>query len=119
MLPLHTLTVNAPASPAELPSIDGNYFEEAVLIRELLAEEPLTEAVYLHRLSGSIPADEPMRYAARDLIQRTDSMGRPLEWNDALWCRASTLARVGQPSRVASLVKKLRERHYGRRQPRT
>ena len=114
ILPLHTLTVKAPASPAEMPSIDGNYFEEAVLIRDLLIEESPVDAVYLHRLHHAFPADEPMRYAARDLIQRTDSLGNPLEWNDALWCRASTLARVGQRHRVASLVKELRKRHYGR-----
>ena len=115
ILPLESLTVNAPAAPGELPSIDGNYFEEAVLIREVLAAEPRDEAVYLHRLHGAVPADEPMRYAALDQIPRTDSLGNPLEWNDAMWCRASTLARVGQRSRVASLVKQLRERHYGRR----
>lgn len=118
MLPLHTLTVNAPGSPGELPSIDGNYFEEAVLIRELLRGESATEAVYLHRLHSVLLADEPTKYAARDEIQRTDSFGNPLEWNDALWCRASTLQRVGQHRRVESLARQLRERHYARRHAR-
>jgi predicted O-methyltransferase YrrM len=115
MLPLHSLPTNAPVSPGELPSIDGNYFEEAVLIRELLAKEPHAEAVYLHRLLDAVPADEPMKYASQDRIQRTDSFGNPLEWNDALWCRASTLQQVGQSRRVRSLVRQLRERHYPRR----
>ena len=116
ILPLHSLAVRPPASPGELPSIDGNYFEEAVLVRELLARESPAEAVYLHRLHGVLPADEPMRYASQDLIQRTDSFGKPLEWNDALWCRASTLQRVGDRKRVRELVRQLRQQHYARGQ---
>jgi predicted O-methyltransferase YrrM len=115
MLPLDSLQVNVPATSGELPSVDGNYFEEAVLIRELLAGEDPSEAVYLHRLHGVVDADEPMRYAPRDEIQRTDSFGNPLEWNDAVWCRASTLQRVGQRDKVRSLVRQLRARHYGAR----
>jgi len=115
MLPLDSLTVHPPAAPGELPSIDGNYFEEAVLLRELLAHEPPAEAVYLHRLHSVMPADEPMKYASQDLIQRTDSFGKPLEWNDALWCRASMLQRVGDRKRVKALVRQLRQRHYGNR----
>jgi predicted O-methyltransferase YrrM len=118
MLPLRSLAVNAPGSPGELPSIDGNYFEEAVLIRELLAGESPAEAVYLHRMHNVVAANEPMRYAPHDQIQRTDSFGNALEWNDALWCRASTLQRVAQRGRVQSLVRRLRERHYARRHAR-
>jgi predicted O-methyltransferase YrrM len=113
MLPLDSLQVNVPATSGELPSIDGNYFEEGVLIRELLAGEHPSAAVYLHRLHGIVDADEPTRYAPRDEIQRTDSFGNPLEWNDALWCRASTLQRVGQREQIRRLVRQLRARHYG------
>jgi predicted O-methyltransferase YrrM len=118
MLPLHSLAIHPPASAGELPSIDGNYFEEAVLVRELLAQESPADAVYLHRLHSVLAADEPMRYAPQDLIQRTDSFGKPLEWNDALWCRASTLQRVSDRKRVRALVRQLRQRHYGRGQGR-
>jgi predicted O-methyltransferase YrrM len=117
VLPLDSLTVNAGAVPGELPSIDGNYFEEAVLIRELLAGEAPTEAVYVHRLQGVAQADDPTRYALHDEIGRSDSFGNPLEWNDALWCRASTLQRIAHRDHIRSLVKTLRARHYraGRR----
>jgi predicted O-methyltransferase YrrM len=114
ILPLHSLAVNAPGSPGELPNFDGNYFEEAVLIRELLAGEAPSEAVYLHRLRDLTSADDAARYARRDEIQRTDSFGNPLEWNDAVWCRASTLQRVGERARVASVVKQMRARYYAR-----
>lgn len=113
-LPLDSLTVKPPRFPGELPSIDGNYFEEAVLIRELVSAESTAEVVYLNRLHNLVAAEEPHKYASRDQIQRTDSCGNPLEWNDALWCRASTLQRMGQRSRVQSLVRQLRDRHYSR-----
>jgi predicted O-methyltransferase YrrM len=112
ILPLHSLTVKPPAQDTELPSIDGNYFEEAVLIRELLRGASSHEAVYLHRLHADLPVDEPGRYTALDLIGRTDSFGNPLEWNDALWCRASTLQHADNDTRVRSLVRELRHVHY-------
>jgi hypothetical protein len=112
MLPLDSLRVKPAAAQGELPSIDGNYFEEAVLIRELLRGASPHEAVYLHRLDGDLPVDDPARYAAFDLIGRTDSFGEPLEWNDALWCRASTLQHANNGTQVRSLVRELRDVHY-------
>jgi hypothetical protein len=83
-----------------------------VLVRELLRDASREEAVYVHRLADALPVIEAQRYAARDRIQRTDAAGRPLEWNDALWCRASTLQERASPKRVRALIAELRRRYY-------
>jgi hypothetical protein len=115
MLPLESLDVYAPGDANELPTIDGNYFEEAVLIRELFATVSEDDAVYLHRLEKELALPDGQRYAAEDRIQRGDRRGQPLEWNDALWCRAGTLQGVAPRDRVRRLIAELRRRHYGRR----
>ena len=115
ILPLDSLDVYAPSQTNELPTIDGNYFEEAVLVRELFASVSGDDAVYLHRLEKELAISDAQRYAAEDRIQRSDRWGRALEWNDALWCRAGTLQRVAPRDRVRQLIAELRRRHYGRR----
>jgi predicted O-methyltransferase YrrM len=90
-LPLHRLAIVPPTQDGDLPTIDGNYFEEAVIIRELLRDARSDEAVYLHRLEPLVAVGDSQRYAHLDQIGRSDARGRLLEWNDALWCRARTL----------------------------
>ncbi len=111
ILPLDRLEV-FPGRDGELKTIDGNYFEEATLVRELLRDVDQSEAVYVHRLASNLPVVEAQRYAKRDRIQRTDAAGSPMEWNDALWCRAGTLQRCASPARVRALISQLRARYY-------
>jgi predicted O-methyltransferase YrrM len=111
ILPLDKLEVFQGANDAR-PTIDGNYFEEGVLIRELLRDASPGDAVYVHRVVDTLPVIHAQRYADRDRIQRTDAAGQPLEWNDALWCRASTLQERGSPARVRTLIAELRRRYY-------
>ena len=110
ILPLDRLEV-FPGVDGELPTIDGNYFEEAVVVRELLRESDPAEAVYLHRIADSLPVVNAQQYAAGDRIHRSNATGAPLEWNDALWCRAATLQRHASPRRVRSQVSSLRSRY--------
>jgi predicted O-methyltransferase YrrM len=112
ILPLDRLEVFPPVK-GELPTIDGNYFEEAVLIRDLLRDADAAEAVYVHRIVNELPVVDAQRYAARDRIQRTNASSAPLEWNDALWCRAETLQKYGTRARVRTLLSELRVRYYG------
>lgn len=114
LLPLETLTVYPPGSPGEFPTIDGNYFEEAVLLRELLRDVPEEELCYLHREMEGHPELEPQKYAHLDRIQRQDRCGRALEWNDTLWCRASALQSIVVRSRIRQALREARRR-YGSR----
>jgi predicted O-methyltransferase YrrM len=114
-LPLDRLEVFPPARAGELPTIDGNYFEEAVLIRELLRDANPAEAVYLHRMEPDLQGVDPQGYASADRIGRTDARGAPLEWNDALWSRAGLLQTLATPSVVRRAVRALRRRYYGSR----
>jgi hypothetical protein len=111
LLPLETLTVHAPQAPDELPTIDGNYFEEAVLLRELLCGAPEEELCYLHREMTRHPELEPQKYAHLDRIQRQDRRGKALEWNDALWMRARTLQGPGMTELVSDTMRVLRRSH--------
>lgn len=110
-LPLDRLEV-FPGIDGEMASIDGNYFEEATLVRELLRDSSDAEAAYMHRLVSSLPVVDAQRYAERHCIQRTNAAGTPMEWNDALWCRAGTLQRCAPPARVRALISQLRARYY-------
>ena len=108
--PLERLQVFPPKAPGELATIDGNYFEEALLIRDLLRDSAPEEAVYLHRLEPRIPLADLQRYAALDRIGRTDRWGEPLEWNDALWCRAATMVDAVSRSDFKRLCRDWRRR---------
>ena len=106
--PLEHLAVFPPAGPGHLATIDGNYFEEALVIRELLRDAPATDAVYLHRLEPRVAGINAQQYAPLDRIQRQDARGEPLEWNDVLWCRASTLKEATRRHDPRGLVKSFR-----------
>lgn len=106
MLPLDRLEVHHGAG--ELPCIDGNYFEEAVLLRELFRDADRDAVVYLHRMLGELEALSPQRYAAMDLIGRTDAHGAPMEWNDALWVRAATIRTLTDWRRVQQASARVR-----------
>jgi hypothetical protein len=109
ILPLDRLEV-FPSPNGGLPTIDGNYFEEAVLLRELLRDADPSEVVYVHRIVDRLPVLDAQAYAPLDRIQRSDATGAPLEWNDALWCRAGTLQPLAEPHRAAALASSLRSR---------
>ncbi len=111
LLPLETLAVHPPQAPDELPTIDGNYFEEAVLLRELLRDAPEDELCYLHREMTRHPELEPQKYAHLDRIQRQDRHGQPLEWNDALWLRVSALQRPSGHDSVRDAIRELQRAH--------
>ena len=106
--PLERLTVFPPVERGQLPTIDGNYFEEALVIRELLRDAPAADAVYLHRLEPRVPGVNAQKYAPLDRIQRQDARGEPLEWNDVLWCRASTLKEAALRHDPRRFVKRFR-----------
>lgn len=112
ILPLERLEVFD--APGPLPAIDGNYFEEAVLIRELVRGAEPDEAVYLHRLADALGIPDPQQYAALDRIGRSDATGSPLEWNDALWCRAEVLQDAMRTTDVVKLRRTLERQYYGR-----
>lgn len=112
VLPLDRLETFG-ADGDELPTIDGNYFEEATLIRELLLDSDPKEAVYVHRLVDALPVNKAQQFAGHPYNHRTNGRGEPFEWNDGLWCRAATLQRCAAPGRVRDLVSKLRTRYYG------
>jgi len=107
LLPLHKLQCFQPASSGELPTIDGNYFEEAVLIREVVREGSPRDFVYLHRLLPYLAQYEPQRFAHQDEIQRTDSRAAALEWNDCLWCRAQKLQELVAHKRIRAIRRAL------------
>lgn len=115
MLPLERLAVHPPRGPEELPTIDGNYFEEAVLIRELLRGSDPDELVYLNRVMDQLPVLSPQEFAAPAVAQRADARGRSFEWNDVLWCRAGPLAELCDRDRMARLTRTLRREFYGDR----
>ena len=115
ILPLHLVEVHPPAAAGELPTIDGNYFEEAVLLRELLRDVNQSELLYLHRLMSMYPELEPQRFAHLDRIQRQDRVGKPLEWNDTLWCRAGVLQRAATTERLEPMLRQLRRRYQSGR----
>jgi hypothetical protein len=115
ILPLHLLEVHPPVAAGELPTIDGNYFEEAVLLRELLRDVDQSELLYLHRLMSMYPELEPQRFAHLDRIQRQDRVGKPLEWNDTLWCRAGVLQRAATTERLEPMLRQLRRRYQSGR----
>ncbi|HKV99735.1 MAG TPA: class I SAM-dependent methyltransferase [Vicinamibacterales bacterium] len=110
MLPLHRLEQLSPRTTGEQPTIDGNYFEEAVFIRELLRESDPSAFVYLHRIMARYQALAPQRFASTDRIGRTDARGAALEWNEALWTRAGALAARTGVSRVGELRSRLESR---------
>ena len=109
ILPLHRLEVHRDAG--RLPTIDGNYFEEGALLRELCREASQDDVVYLHRLLSDFGDLAPQEYASGDLVGRTDADGRELEWNEALWTRASTLRALSDQRHVNGVYGKLRRRY--------
>ena len=114
-LPLERLEVFPPPMIGGLQTMDGNYFEEAVVIRELMKDVDSSDAVYLHRQEPELAGIDAQRYAKLDdEMHRTDALGIPLEWNDALWCRAATLQRVAPPRRVRALIRGLRREYCSR-----
>lgn len=113
ILPLHLVEQHPPRTSGEQPTIDGNYFEEAVLIRELLRDSDPSAFVYLHRIMASYPALSPQRFASTDRIGRSDARGAALEWNETLWTRAGALKARADASRVDELLSRL-EREYAR-----
>jgi predicted O-methyltransferase YrrM len=72
---------------------DGNYFDEARLLRALLSAQPAHDVVYLHRLERLLKEAHPelQQYAEQDQIGRSATNGVPLEWNDAVWLKAATV----------------------------
>jgi predicted O-methyltransferase YrrM len=113
MLPLHRLEQQSPRTNGEQPTIDGNYFEEALLIRELLRDSDPSAFVYLHRVMARYSVLAPQRFASTDRIGRTDAHGAALEWNDALWTRAGAMAARADTLRVDDLRLRLEREYLG------
>jgi hypothetical protein len=83
-------TVMAPTQPGELPYMDGNWNEEAVLVNLLADSIPEQEKLYAHRW-----AEMYLKQGSRDFdsqsVEHRDSFGKPFEWNDAFWCKAGAM----------------------------
>jgi len=83
-------------SDCNLKYFDGNYFDEARLLRSCLGPQSRDEVVYLHTVERSICEEYPylQDYAGQDRIDRSLANHQPLEWNEVAWLRAKTLKDV-------------------------
>jgi len=86
-------TVMAPTHAGELPYMDGNWNEEAVLVNLLADHIEEGQKIYAHRWAG-----QGLAQGSRDFDRLSedhrDSFGRPFEWNDAFWCQAGAMKRA-------------------------
>lgn len=69
---------------------DGNHFAEARFLNRLVERLSAGEFAYLYDLADRYPGLGPREYD-RHAVGRQDAGGRPMEWNESLWCYSGPL----------------------------
>ncbi len=87
LIPIH---VYPPEKEGELATYDGNHTSETVFGHALVASMKQEDFVFLHDMADDYPLLSPRRYDST-VNGRADREGRPLEWNESLWCTIASL----------------------------
>jgi hypothetical protein len=79
-----------PENGEDLQTFDGNCTTEAIWGNKLVTMMAKEDYLFLYDVTGSYSLLEPRRYD-QNAVGRTDSKGKPMEWNESLWCKVAAV----------------------------